>query len=151
MDWKYSERYISACMVAKKTLQFLPVLPKDLRRQQIHQLKVLHDLMACQDSVKISDIAHRIGTTLPSITKSMNELEENGYVKKVENLRDKRIINIALTDKGQAIYDQLIFQFHVQNAKVLADISKDELNTTITTIHKIYQRMDTFNRYKGDE
>ena len=68
MNWEDSERYISACIVAKKTLQFLPVPPKDLRRQQIYQLKVLHDLMECQDSVKISDIAHRIGTTLPSVT-----------------------------------------------------------------------------------
>ncbi|CAI3357545.1 winged helix DNA-binding protein [Enterococcus cecorum] len=151
MNWEDSERYISACIAAKKTLQFLPVPPKDLRRQQIYQLKVLHDLMECQDSVKISDIAHRIGTTLPSVTKSMNELEENGYVKKVENLQDKRITNIALTDKGQAIYDQLIYQFHVQNAEVLADIQEEELNTTIETIRKIYQKMDAFNRYKGDE
>ena len=49
MNWEDSERYISACIAAKKTLQFLPVPPKDLRRQQIYQLKVLHDLMECQD------------------------------------------------------------------------------------------------------
>ena len=46
---------------------------------------------------------------------------------------------------------QLIYQFHVQNAKVLADIPEEELNTTIETIRKIYQKMDAFNRYKGDE
>ena len=69
----------------------------------------------------------------------------------MENLQDKRITNIALTAKGQEVYDALIYQFHVQNAKVLADIPEEELNTTIATIHKIYQKMDTFNRYKGDE
>ena len=108
-------------------------------------------VLANIEDTQVSFLGRYERKTVPDWKKVLNELEENGYVKKVENLQDKRITNIALTAKGQEVYDALIYQFHVQNAKVLADIPEEELNTTIATIRKIYQKMDTFNRYKGDE
>lgn len=151
MDWEVSERYIAACILAKKTIGFLPEPPKDLRRQQIYQLKVLHDLMEEQESVKISDVAHRIGTTMPSITKSFGELEQNGYVKKFENPHDRRIINIELTKKGQATYHQLIYAFHVENAQLIQDIPVEEIESTIRTIQTIYQKMSRHQKLKEDD
>lgn len=151
MDWEASERYIAACILAKKTLQFLPVPPKDLRRQQIYQLKVLYDLMQSQESVKISDVAHRLGTTMPSVTKSFGELEQNGYVKKVENPEDRRIINVELTQKGQTAYRELIYDFHVDNARLLADMDPKAIEITIQTIQTIYQKMHNHQRLKEDD
>lgn len=100
--------------------------------------------------MKISDIAKAIKGTLPSVTKNIATLEELGYMKKQTNKKDRRIINVDLTDKGLALYRKDVSGFHEQNAEILQEISIEDMDTTIRTIKRIYELMsDSMGYQKG--
>ena len=44
MDQERSEAYLGACMIAKRTTEFLPTPPNGLQRRHIYILKTCHKL-----------------------------------------------------------------------------------------------------------
>jgi predicted transcriptional regulator len=57
-------------------------------------LKVLYDLSAMEDGIRSVDIARRMDLSLPSVSRAMKELSEEGYVSRV------KYGTIRLTEKG---------------------------------------------------
>lgn len=142
MTNKLSEDYIDACMHAKQTIQFLPEPPADLQKRHIYIIKICHDLSLRLNEVRVSDIAETINLTLPSITRNITTLEEKGYLIKEKNSKDKRAVNIKLSDKGLALYQSQIYDFHKENSRLLQSISEKDIHITIKTIRKIYELME---------
>lgn len=142
MTPELSDDYILACMSAKRTTQFLPDPPAGLRKRHIYIIKICYDLSLELDEVRVSDVAEKINMTLPSITRNITTLEENGYLRKEENSEDRRVVNIILTDKGLALYKEDVYGFHKKNSELLKDISEEDMRNTIKTIHKIYHLME---------
>lgn len=105
-----------ACMSAKQTVQFLPEPPSELQKRHVYIIKICYDLSLRLKEVRVSDIAETINGTLPSITKNIATLEKNS--------KDKRAINIKLSDKGLAIYQTKIYDFHKKNSALFKDIQK---------------------------
>ncbi len=151
MDRERSEDYLGACMTAKRTTRFLPAPPPGLQRRHIYILKTCYHLKEANGTVKISDIAQAIAGTLPSVTKNVATLEELGYMKKQINEKDRRIVNVDLTEKGLALYRRDVHEFHEQNAKILQEIPTEELDITIRTIKRIYDLMnDSIYHQEGE-
>lgn len=142
MTPELSDDYIRACMCAKRTMQFLPDPPLGLRKRHVYIIKVCYDLSLELEEVRVSDVAERIHVTLPSITRNITTLEEQGYLEKEENSKDKRVVNLLLTEKGMALYKNDVLGFHNENSERLKDISKEDMQITIKTIHKIYHLME---------
>lgn len=142
MTNKLSEDYIDACMNAKQTIQFLPESPVDLQKRHIYIIKICYDLSLRLKEVRVSDVAERINLTLPSITRNITTLEEKGYLIKEKNSEDKRAVNIKLSDKGLALYQTQIYDFHKKNSQLLQSISEDDIRIAIKTIYKIYSLME---------
>ncbi|GAB6109336.1 MarR family winged helix-turn-helix transcriptional regulator [Fusibacter bizertensis] len=51
----------------------------------------------------MKEIAERIGKDKSTVTVLVNHLLKQGYIERIQNLEDKRITLIALTDLGKAI------------------------------------------------
>jgi len=142
MTNKLSEDYIHACMSAKQTLRFLPKPPSDLQRRHVYIIKVCYDLSLRLKEVRVSDVAETINVTLPSITRNITALEKKGYLIKEKNSKDKRVVNIRLSDKGLALYQTLIYDFHKKNSELFKEIPKEDIHITIKTIYEIFRLME---------
>lgn len=142
MEKQLSEEYFAGCMRAKQTLRFLPDPPADLQRRHIYILKTIYSLKEEFGMVRVSDIAEKIDVTLPSITKNIAELEEAGYVMKVTNTEDRRVVNIELTNKGLSLYKEAVLDFHEKNSRIFKDIPQEDIRTTIETIYRVYSLLE---------
>ena len=49
---------------------------------------------------RVSDIGMMLRVSSPTVTQHLNDLEEQGYVQRVQSKEDKRSVNLSLTDKG---------------------------------------------------
>lgn len=139
MEKNLSEAYFDACLKARKIFQLLPPLPNDLQGRQIFILKTCHHLGQEKKNVQISDIAHLMDATLPSIAKSVADLENKGYLTKTSNEADKRKVNLQLTPAGEQIYQTYVRDFHDEQAKILNQIPQEELELTIRTMEHVYE------------
>ncbi len=142
MDRQLSEEYIDACLSAKHTMRFLPEPPPEVQKRHIHIIKTVYNLSEELNAVRVSDIAETIGVTLPSITKNIATLEDLGYIKKESNLEDKRVVNIKLTEKGLALHQKVVYDFHQKNSQILKNIPEEDIRLTIKTIYRIHDLME---------
>lgn len=65
-----------------------------------------------KQSVKISELSKYMKVASPTITQQINNLEENGYVIRKMDKRDRRVVRVEVTEKGEAIMKRAGEKFH---------------------------------------
>ncbi|HBZ43588.1 MAG TPA: MarR family transcriptional regulator [Maritimibacter sp.] len=60
-----------------------------------------------EDAVSVREITRRVGMDKPKVSRAASRLEAAGYVTKIANSNDKRLVQLSLTDKGRAMIETL--------------------------------------------
>ena len=95
------KQFLDACFDAKRLIEKLPDLPDGMKPRQVHVLDAVNEIQKKQGFCRVSDISSYMNTTLPSITKLVQELEERNLLVKQADEKDKRVINLTLTASGK--------------------------------------------------
>jgi DNA-binding MarR family transcriptional regulator len=61
-----------------------------------------------EDGLTQRELSHRVGMMEPTTVTALNGMEKRGFVERVRNVRDRRKMNIYLTEKGRALRDKLL-------------------------------------------
>lgn len=69
----------------------------DLSMNEMHTLEAI----GYEDVKTMSETAGNLKITLGTLTTSVNRLVKKGYVQRLQDEKDRRIVLIKLTDKGQ--------------------------------------------------
>lgn len=73
------------------------VLSADLTRPQLHAVLALS-----HEPLPMGELSRRLGATGPTTTGIVDRLEKLCMVERRRDTRDRRVVNLHLTDKGQA-------------------------------------------------
>lgn len=60
-----------------------------------------------ETAVSVREIHKRVGMDKPKVSRAASRLEEGGYVKKVVNEHDRRLVELSLTEKGHEMINTL--------------------------------------------
>lgn len=66
---------------------------------------VIHCLGPDARGIKISDLSARLQITPAGVTQMINSLEEGGYVERLADAVDRRVVLVSPTDKGRHFVD----------------------------------------------
>ena len=113
---------LDACYQAKRVRELLPALPKGVR-------------------VKVSDISDALNLPRPGVTRTVKEMEDKGYLKKIASEQDGRVTYLSITESGRQLSQVHNTEFFAQLAPLVADISDADAACTVQTIEKIYKIM----------
>ena len=105
----------------------------DLTPSQYNILRILRGEGAPLPSL---EIANRTVTVVPGITGLIDRLEKSGFVVRERCQKDRRVIYVALTEKGQKTLvdiDQPLQELH---KKLLGHLTKDELKELSRLLEK---------------
>ena len=102
------KQFLDACFDAKRLIEKLPDLPDGMKPRQVHVLDAVNEIQKKQGFCRVSDISSYMNTTLPSITKLVQELEERNLLVKQADEKDKRVINLTLPDLDDAVVDEFV-------------------------------------------
>lgn len=101
---------------ADKLNEIMPVLMREFARMQpaevykdkitLPQILILQHLNS-QDPVKMTDIANFMKVTTAAATGIINRLVKSGYVLRVLNDQDRRVIKVKITPKGLLLMKKL--------------------------------------------
>lgn len=58
-------------------------------------------------AVSVREIHERVGMDKPKVSRAASRLEENGYITKVVNPADRRLVELSLTPKGEEMIEVL--------------------------------------------
>lgn len=73
---------------------------KDITAKEVH---LVHTI-GLHDRKTTSEVAHILKLSKGTLTANLNNLERKGYVMRIANQEDHRIINLGLTSKGRLLY-----------------------------------------------
>jgi DNA-binding MarR family transcriptional regulator len=114
-----------------RSLQIL-IAPHDVTLNQFFLLRQLWG----NDGVSQREISERMQTSEPATVSAIDGLEKRGYVRRVRESRDRRIVSIFVTPKGEALRDTLLGYAADINERGAAGMSRAE----IATLHALLLR-----------
>lgn len=95
-------------VLAQVSRTFKSACADAMRRVGVHvgQNFLLEQLWA-EDRLTAGELARRIGVEVPTITRMSQRMEAAGLVARVTDAHDGRLVRIALTERGDALREQL--------------------------------------------
>ena len=132
---------LEACYQGKRVRELLPPLPRGVRPSYVQYLDVIETLESHGVRVKVSDISDTLHLPRPGVTRTVKEMEDKGYLRKIASEEDGRVTYLAITDSGKRLSQIHNAQFFAQLAPLLADISDEDAACTVRTIQKLYDVM----------
>ena len=95
-----------------------------------------------EDGLTQRELSQRVGMMEPTTVAALNGMERRGLVKRVRNTRDRRKINIFLTDKGQALRKELLGFEDELDRLAVKGLSKADQETLIRALKAIIANLD---------
>ncbi|MDZ7835366.1 MAG: MarR family winged helix-turn-helix transcriptional regulator [Alkalibacterium sp.] len=92
-------------MIEERTLQSSQF--KDVSIKEMHTIEAI----GMYREHTTSQVAKKLGVTVGTLTVSVNNLVRKGYVDRIRNEKDRRVVTLALTKKGRLLY-RLHDKFH---------------------------------------
>ena len=132
---------MDACYLAKRVRDRLPAFPGGVTSSHIHYLDTIRQLESIKDRVKVSDISDVLGLPRPSVTKTIKDMENLGFVKKMTTKEDGRVVFIQLSDSGKSLIDKYVAEYFTSLSKELSDITDEEADIMIEVVEKMYAVM----------
>ena len=132
---------LDACYQAKRARELLPALPKGVTSSYIQYLDAIERLECEGVRVKVSDISDALHLPRPSVTRTVGEMEDKGYLQKSASAEDGRVTYLTITEQGRKLSQTFNEQFFAQLAPLLDDISDEDAECTIRTIRALYDVM----------
>ena len=89
-------------VIARKIfLKFFQTI--DISQAQIFTIMTLSE----QSPVRLSQLSKKLQISAPTVTGIVDRLEKSGFVKRIPDMEDRRVINVDLTAKGHQIAKKL--------------------------------------------
>ena len=84
-------------------------------------LAILYALHAEKDSMRVTDLAERLGIDAPAVTRKAQRLERLGLVSRTRCAEDARVCRLRLSDQGQEAISRFLLARHQWLTTLLAD------------------------------
>ena len=97
-------------------------------------------------AVKVSDIGKSLHVAMPSVTQLVKSLEAGGYVVRERDEKDRRVVRVILTAKGETAMRKAKARFHrifEDLAEYLGDKDSVKLAELLTKVSSFF---DTWNQ-----
>ena len=146
---------ISLSEFADKMSEIIPVISKDFLRQQsseFYKVKVtlpqiiILNFLHTQGETKMSDMARTMEVTTAAMTGIVDRLVREGYVTRVYDPSDRRIVKIRLTSKGKILVERINQQRHQMIIKIFGKISEADRKNYLRILMQI---RDILGQEKG--
>lgn len=132
---------LDSCYMAKRILDMLPKLPEGVLPSYVRYLETIIELEEKNQKVKVSDVSEVLNLPRPGVTRTINAMEEKGYLKKETAKHDGRVTYVTVTKEGKMIFEKYNKDYFQKLALCLNHVSNDEADCMIQTIEKFYEVM----------
>lgn len=126
-----SERAFQCAENVMETLHLMMrLVGREVRRESPpslpeHQFRTLM-VIKHYDRASLSSVAEHLGTTLPAVSKVVDQLVDLGYVRRETAPEDRRKSVLSLTEAGEAVIERAKSHMHSKLAERLSQLTGHE-------------------------
>lgn len=97
------------------------------------------------NNAQMSDVANYFKIELPSATSLINKLVKDGLVKRATDEKDKRLVRIALTEKGTELLSNAMKERNKKMSDILSSLTDDEKVSFLKLLEKFIATIEKSN------
>ena len=89
----------------------------------------------------MSEIANALGVSLSAITGIIDRMVKHGYVERIRDESDRRLVRVQLTEKGNINLDQILDHKNDHLRAILSTLNAEDRTTLLGVIRKINEAL----------
>ena len=89
-----------------------------------------------------TSLGPKMGMEPRSLTRMIKSLEENGWIEKRLDEKDKRLVNLHLTENGKKMRNRSRDYVIAFNNKIQEEINKEDIKTCFKVLNKVNKLID---------
>lgn len=133
-----------------KINEIMPVIAREFIRHQVGELSkgkitppqlLALDFVHKQSELKMTDLAHLLGVTSAAITGIADRMVKYGYLVRVFDPADRRIIKVKLTLKGEQLLNRVNRARREMVVNVFSKISQAEREEYLKILTHVYEAL----------
>lgn len=113
---------------------------KDITNNDMHIIEAVG-----LEGGNMSSIAGKLKVTVGSLTTSMNGLVNKGYTERKRGEKDRRVVNIYLTEKGRRAYHHHAEYHEQMTDAVMKALNEEEIGVLVKTLNGL---SEFFHQYE---
>lgn len=122
----------------------------DLSAQQYNALRLLRSVHP--DSMATLMLGSRLISRAPDMTRLVDRLEKRNLVQRARRSNNRRVVDVAITEQGLALLEELANQVRISHEKQLGHLSQKTLRDLIGLLHEArlpHEDADSLWRSRG--
>jgi DNA-binding MarR family transcriptional regulator len=112
---------------------------------QTAQYRMLGILMREGTTLPMSELGKRMYLSKPYMTMLVDQLITDGHVQRIPDTRDRRVINIAITDEGRRHLKQAASRYKENVKNILSDLDRQDLEDLCQSLEKLRNIISRIN------
>lgn len=94
-------------------------------------------VLSVTSSVTINELSVFAVTEQSTMSRTLDSLEEQGYIRRQPRAEDMRIRDVSITEEGRSVFDQLWPTIYDRFLQMFDGIEEDEYRAFLATLHKM--------------
>jgi len=103
-------------------------------------------LSRASEPVMMGEFSHLLAVPLSTATRIADWMVQHGYVQRVRDLRDRRIVRLDLTDEGRQLYDAINYFLRVRVEWLMYELSPAERESMLTLMQRLVDILHQYDR-----
>ncbi|MBZ9607141.1 MarR family transcriptional regulator [Clostridium estertheticum] len=112
-------------------------------RQFMAMIAIIH---LPEDGTTLNNIARKLGTTKQSVKQLITIIENKGYVVTMPSQKDRRAVNVKITESGK----QVMMECGEKGMNFFADVFKDFTTKEMEILWNLLKKLYSFNGEEQD-
>ena len=108
-----------------------------------------------EPGVKVSELSSIVHSTKPATSKMLNALEEKGYIERISDKKDRRVVYIRLSLSGEKIIKESLHRMHDFADRTIKRMGEEDAKDFICLLNKfydaVYEEMKEIKRKNEDQ
>lgn len=88
-----------------------------------------------------AELVARIGMEQPTIAKAIARMERSGFVERVSDRHDRRLVRLQLTDQGRAVVDDIVAAWAAVEDRATSGLTPAEAAQLAELLDKIHDNL----------
>lgn len=120
---------------------------KDISKNDMHII----DAIGSEETKNMSALAKKVKVTVGTLTIAINNLVKKGYVSRSRSKKDKRVVLISLSEKGERAFRRHK-NFHERMVDSVIDgLDDNQVGVLINTLKNVRSFIDTYGEEESKE
>jgi len=108
---------------------------KDITLNDMHVIEAI----GMNQRRNMSAIAGTLQVTVGTLTIAMNNLVKKGYVKRSRSAKDRRVVLVSLTDKGEKAFNHHMAYHEEMIKAIMTKLEGEKLEVLIEALHGVHE------------